>query len=168
MADPGRREHETEAERVWMRLRARFGDPSITTRDGRRRSRRDPEASQPFGKGRDPLGIDDVLDRFVRDAGWTGVLAQGAVLAEWERIVGPENATRTQPVAIEDGQLVVRCQSTAWAQQMRLLRTDITTRLMATFPEAGVTGIRFLGPDVPSFSRGPRSVRGRGPRDTWG
>lgn len=159
---------ETEAERVWMRIRARFGDPSITTRDGRRRARRDPESSQPFAPGRDPLGVDSVLDRFVRDVGWTAELAQGAVLAEWPRIVGPENAARTEPVGIEDGTLVVRCVSTAWAQQMRLLRANIVTMLRESFPDSKVESIRFVGPDVPSFARGPRSVRGRGPRDTWG
>ncbi|MFC7431716.1 MULTISPECIES: DUF721 domain-containing protein [unclassified Agrococcus] len=156
-----------EPERVWMRIRARFGDPAITTKDGRTRARR-AIGSEPFTAGRDPVGLGGVLDRMVADAGWQGEMAQGGVLAEWPRIVGAENAERTTPEGIEDGLLVVRCVSTAWAQQMRLMRADITSRILTTFPDAGVVGIRFVGPEQPTFLRGPRVVRGRGPRDTWG
>ncbi|SDH55840.1 DUF721 domain-containing protein [Agrococcus jejuensis] len=156
-----------EPERVWMRIRARFGDPAITTKDGRRRTRR-AAASEPFTAGRDPLGLGGVLDGLVSDAGWQGEMAQGGVLAEWPRIVGPEIADKTAPEGIAEGLLVVRCVSTAWEQQMRLMRADITTRIIAEFPQAGIVGIRFVGPQQHSFLKGPRTVRGRGPRDTWG
>ena len=156
-----------EPERVWMRIRARFGDPAITTKDGRRRTRQ-AGGSEPFTSGRDPLRLGGALDRLVGEAGWQGEMAQGGVLAEWPRIVGADIADKTTPDGIEDGLLVVRCQSTAWEQQMRLMRAEITTRIVQAFPEAGIVGIRFVGPQQHSFLRGPRTVRGRGPRDTWG
>jgi predicted nucleic acid-binding Zn ribbon protein len=31
-----------------------------------------------------------------------------------------------------------------------------------------VTRLRVVGPTAPSWKKGPRSVRGRGPRDTYG
>ena len=34
--------------------------------------------------------------------------------------------------------------------------------------EAGIESIRFLAPNAPSWKSGPRSVPGRGPRDTYG
>ena len=34
--------------------------------------------------------------------------------------------------------------------------------------KVGVETIRFQGPDAPTWKRGPRSVPGRGPRDTYG
>ena len=49
-----------------------------------------------------------------------------------------------------------------------LMRTDLLTRILDRYPGAGVEMIRFQGPDAPTWKRGPRSVPGRGPRDTYG
>lgn len=158
----------TEPERVWLRLKTVMGNPEVVTRDGRRRSRRDPGASVPFGVGRDPKPLGDVLGGFTDDRGWTGPLAKASVMAHWGEIVGDENASRTEPIGFEDGVLTVRCASTAWTQQMLILRAEATTRILERFPDCGLTALRFIGPSVPSFQRGRRSVPGRGPRDTWG
>jgi predicted nucleic acid-binding Zn ribbon protein len=72
------------------------------------------------------------------------------------------------PVGIEDGVLAVRCDSTAWATQLRLMRTKVTTEIALKFPDAGIESVRFDGPNAPSWKRGPRSIPGRGPRDTYG
>jgi len=169
MADPGYRAlAPTEPERVWLRLKARLGDPEMVSRDGRRRSWREPGASVPFGKGRDPRALGDVLGGFAEDRGWTATLARADVIAHWPELVGEENADRTEPVSFDEGVLTVRCASTAWTQQMRILRAETTTRIIARFPDCGLESVRFIGPDLPSFTRGRRSVPGRGPRDTWG
>ena len=94
--------------------------------------------------------------------------ARADVMGHWPELVGEENAERTEPISFEDGVLTVRCSSTAWTQQMRILRAETTTRILARFPDCGLTSVRFIGPDLPSFNRGRRSVPGRGPRDTWG
>ncbi len=158
---------DTEAERVWLRLKRAFGDPGHMSRDATRR-RAGAEGSKPFGKGRDPKALGDVVGLFTHDMGWSQELARGGVLVAWADIVGEKNAEQTNPVAIEDGTLLVQCRTTAWAQQMRMLRTAIVTELIQRFPDAGIQTIRFIGPDVPSYTRGIRTVRGRGPRDTWG
>ena len=64
--------------------------------------------------------------------------------------------------------LAVRCDSTAWATQLRLMRTQITTEIANRFPDAGIQSVRFDGPNAPTWKRGPRSIPGRGPRDTYG
>ncbi|BDZ54767.1 hypothetical protein GCM10025870_18400 [Agromyces marinus] len=64
--------------------------------------------------------------------------------------------------------LQVRCESTAWATQLRLLRDELLRAILERHPSAGVDTIRFQGPDAPTWKRGPRSVPGRGPRDTYG
>jgi hypothetical protein len=51
---------------------------------------------------------------------------------------------------------------------MRILRAETTTRILARFPDCGLERVEFVGPSLPNFSRGRRSVPGRGPRDTWG
>ncbi len=165
----GRREQpESEAAAVYLRLRAIMGDPAKRSADARKRSTVAPGASVPFGKGRDPSGLGDVIDSLSSRMGWSSPLAKGELLLSWPELVGEATAAHSTPVAVEDEVLTVQCDSTAWATQLRLMRADILTSILTRYPDAGVTSIRFEGPGAPSWKRGPRSIPGRGPRDTYG
>ena len=72
------------------------------------------------------------------------------------------------PVAFSEGTLTVQADSTAWAKQLQLMRAHILSEIVRRFPDAGCPVIRFIGPDVPSWKWGPRTIPGRGPRDTYG
>jgi predicted nucleic acid-binding Zn ribbon protein len=122
----------------------------------------------PFGAGRDPHGLADVIEGLTSKMGWTSPLAQSELLASWPEIVGSELAQHSSPVSIDEGVLTVQCDSTAWATQLRLMRTSITTLIVQKYPDAQIDSIRFDGPNAPSWKRGPRSIPGRGPRDTYG
>lgn len=154
---------------VYRRLRSVFGDPSQRTRDARRRSSAAKDAaSVPYGLGRDPHGIGDVLGRLTSSLGWDSPIARAELVADWARIVGEDTARHSEPVGIEEGVLTVRCDSTAWAQQLRLMRVTITTRIAERYPAARIDSVTFIGPDTPSWKHGPRAIPGRGPRDTYG
>ncbi|NEM91754.1 DUF721 domain-containing protein [Galbitalea soli] len=154
---------------VYLRLRAVFGQPGVRSADARKRAKRAKEgASVPFGDGRDPLGIDQVLGNLTSRLGWSSSLAKADLVAAWAEIAGAETAEHAVPTAIEDGVLVIRCDSTAWATQLRLMRGQITTSIAQRYPEAGIESVKFEGPGAPSWKRGPRSIPGRGPRDTYG
>ena len=56
--------------------------------------------------------------------GWDSPLAQAELLADWPEIVGDETAAHAAPIGIEDGVLTVRCDSTAWATQLRRMSAD--------------------------------------------
>lgn len=148
---------------VFRRFRERFGGPRV-----RRRFIEDAPGSKPFDPGRDPNSIANAMTGLVRDRGWTSTIAVSELFVDWADAVGPAVAEHARPVSIAEGQLVVQCDSTAWATQLGLMRSQILTHLAERFPEARVERLRFLGPDVPTFKRGPRSVPGRGPRDTFG
>jgi predicted nucleic acid-binding Zn ribbon protein len=157
-----------EHDEVYLRFRRIFGDGTSRSRDARKRAKRDPASSVPYGTGRDPHGIGDVMDALTVRLGWSSPLAKSELLASWSAIVGAETAEHSAPAGIEDGVLTVRCDSTAWATQLRLMRVQIMTHIVTTFPDAGIQSVRFNGPDTPSWKRGPRSIPGRGPRDTYG
>jgi predicted nucleic acid-binding Zn ribbon protein len=108
------------------------------------------------------------MDALTSKLGWDSPLAKSELLASWESIVGAETAEHSQPAGIDEGVLAVRCDSTAWATQLRLMRVQILNLITARYPEAGINSLRFEGPGAPSWKRGPRSVPGRGPRDTYG
>jgi predicted nucleic acid-binding Zn ribbon protein len=154
---------------VYLRMRALFGDPGKRSPDARKRAKNKKEsASVPFGIGRDPRGIEDILDSLTSRLGWNSSLAKADLLASWTELVGAETALHSEPVGIEDGILTVRCDSTAWATQLRLMRGQITTSIAQRFPDAGIDSVKFDGPNAPSWKRGTRSIPGRGPRDTYG
>jgi predicted nucleic acid-binding Zn ribbon protein len=48
------------------------------------------------------------------------------------------------------------------------MRSRVLTVVLERYPAAGIRSLRFEGPDAPSWKRGPRSIPGRGPRDTYG
>jgi len=154
---------------VYLRMRQIFGEPGKRSADFRKRAKNRKEGtSVPFGIGRDPRGIDDILEGLTTRLGWSSPLARADLLASWSELAGIETAEHSTPVGIEDGVLTVRCDSTAWATQLRLMRGQITTRIAQRFPEAGIESVKFDGPNAPSWKRGPRSIPGRGPRDTYG
>lgn len=153
---------------VYLRFRAVFGDGSSRSADARKRTKREPGSSRPFGGGRDPEGLGSIVDALTTKLGWSSPLAKSELLVSWTSIAGAETAEHSSPVGIEDGVLSVKCDSTAWATQLRLMRVQIMTQIAARYPDAGITSLRFEGPGAPSWKRGPRSIPGRGPRDTYG
>lgn len=161
MAEP---RPEPEHVAVYLRLRELFSG----IRRPRRRRQAEAAATTPFGGGRDPRGLGEVIDELTATSGWRSPLAKSELLSSWAFIVGEETAAHSTPVSIAEGTLTVRCSSTAWATQLRLMRVQVTTAIDQRYPEAGITAVRFEGPDAPSWKRGPRSIPGRGPRDTYG
>ena len=154
---------------VYRRIRRAFGDPTLRTVDARRRRRNaSNDESVPYGAGREPTGLGDVLGALTSTMGWDSPLARAELLAGWPDIVGAETAAHAEPVGIEDGTMTVRCDSTAWTTQLSLMRSMVLTRILERYPAASIDVVRFIGPNTPSWKRGPRAIPGRGPRDTYG
>jgi predicted nucleic acid-binding Zn ribbon protein len=119
--------------------------------------------------GRDFALIGDQVESIVVERGWDVDVAAGSVMGRWPQIVGSEVAAHTAPVTFEDGVLTVRCDSTAWATQLRLMQSQLLGRITEDIGVGVVLELRIVGPSAPSWSRGPRRVSdGRGPRDTYG
>jgi predicted nucleic acid-binding Zn ribbon protein len=119
----------------------------------------DPRDPQPFGA---------VLDRLVKLRGWQKPAAEARIFGMWESVVGPDLAGHCRPVKLEDGELTVEAESTAWATQIRLLSGKLLGRIGGEVGRDVVTRLHVHGPVAPSWSKGPKRVRGRGPRDTYG
>jgi len=122
----------------------------------------------PFGAGRDPRGLGETISSLTAQLGWNSPMAQSDLLASWIELAGEETAKHSTPAGIDEGILTVHCESTAWATQLRMMRVEIMTQIMKKYPDAGIAAIRFQGPNAPSWKKGPRSIPGRGPRDTYG
>ncbi|SDT68917.1 DUF721 domain-containing protein [Jiangella sp. DSM 45060] len=134
------------------------------------RRRRAPGAgwSGPGSDDRDPQAVGSAVDRLIGEHGWAEDIAVHGAVARWDHVVGPEVAAHVQPEHYEDGVLTVRADSTAWATQVRLFAAELVRRFNAEIGDGSVTRVDVRGPQAPSWRRGPRSVPGRGPRDTYG
>ncbi len=117
---------------------------------------------------RDPQLLGALVSRLIADRGWERPAAEGTVFGSWEQLVGSDIAEKCQPVSLREGELVVQAESTAWATQLRLLVGKLLTRLRGEIGQGVVTSIKVHGPVGPSWKRGPRSVPGPGPGDTYG
>ncbi|HEU4543457.1 MAG TPA: DciA family protein [Jiangellaceae bacterium] len=124
--------------------------------------------SGPADDDRDPQALDAAVERLVGEHGWGEDLAVHGVVARWDQIVGADVAAHVRPERYADTVLTVRADSTAWATQVRLLAPTIVRRLNEEIGDGVVSKVAVLGPHAPSWRKGPRSVPGRGPRDTYG
>lgn len=134
-----------------------------------RKARRKASSAPPkYSDGRDPQEIGNLFGKIVRDRGWSAPVAVGSVLSRWGELVGPQIAEHCTPESFEDSTVVVRCDSTTWATQMRLLSHELLKHFDKELGQGVITMIRVLGPTAPSWRHGGRTVKGRGPRDTYG
>ena len=62
----------------------------------------------------------------------------------------------------------MQAESTAWATQVRMLIPQMQEALATVIGPDVVHHIEVLGPATPNWVKGPRRVKGRGPRDTYG
>jgi len=134
--------------------------------DGVARRRRRWSGARPDDRDPQPLGR--LAARLARDRGWADRLAGGQVFGRWPALVGADVAEHTQPVELRDGELTVRADSTAWATQLRLLQRQLLARIAAGVGHGVVARLKVQGPAAPSWRHGPKTVPGRGPRDTYG
>lgn len=131
----------------------------------RRRSAKRPTASST---SRDPQPVGDAVGELIAQRGWTQDRAAAQVTSQWPQIVGEDLAVHVVPTSFSEGVLVLQADSTSWATQVRHLLPELRRSIDGAVGTGVVTDIRILAPAAPSWTAGPRVVRGRGPRDTYG
>ncbi|AOZ73390.1 hypothetical protein BK816_00020 [Boudabousia tangfeifanii] len=132
----------------------RLGPGYPRTKTGPGPSKRDPK----------PLG------NFVEMLNWERreELQVARVIEDWAKIVGANVAHNAQVTEFTNGKLVLQASSTAWATQLRLLIPEIMRQVNDYCDQGMCQQVQILAPKAPSWKKGPLSVRGRGPRDTYG
>ncbi|WP_420110512.1 DUF721 domain-containing protein, partial [Pseudactinotalea sp.] len=111
------------------------------------------------GAGRDPQPVVNTMEQLSAQLGWNRSLQVGGVVGRWREVVGDQVADHCQPETFEEGALVVRADSTAWATQIRLLIPQLERRIAEEVGERAGTTSQGLGPGGPTWRKGPRSVR---------
>lgn len=121
--------------------------------------------------GRDPLKLGAAFDRLKTERGWEMPIAVGGVTGRWPEVVGPEIAQHCEPEGYDERErvLTVRCDSTAWATQLRLLAPQLLVRLNGELGSGTVKLLKVKGPSGPPRTPGQwRAPGSKGPGDTYG
>ena len=80
-----------------------------------------------------------------------------------------EIAQHSTPISLTEGRLTIQSSSTAWATQLNIMKDSLRETISNTAPGALVEELYIIGPNVPNWKKGLRTIRGaRGPRDTYG
>ncbi|GGH66530.1 DUF721 domain-containing protein [Rothia aerolata] len=118
---------------------------------------------------RDPKPLGELLNSMIASRGWKEPVAVSSVLARWDQLMGSNLAQHAHPEGYQDSTVTIRCDSTAWATQVKLMRGEILAMFERELGQGVVTKLVIRGPHAPSWKRG-RFVApgGRGPRDTYG
>jgi predicted nucleic acid-binding Zn ribbon protein len=154
-------------ERARASARQRGATRSSAAR-GRAAKKQAQRSTQPFTSGRDPQPMSDAVETLLSRMGWTEQVEVAAVTARWREVIGDQIADHCEPLGFEDGKLTVRASSSAWATQLAIMSGQIRHRINEEFGREIVGELVVLGPAARSWVKGPRTVPGRGPRDTYG
>ncbi|WP_280271688.1 DUF721 family protein [Nocardia wallacei] len=117
---------------------------------------------------RDPQPLSALAGALAKSRGWSAKVAEGMVFGRWASVVGEDVAAHANPVSLTDGVLSIQAESTAWATQLRMLQAQILAKISAAVGPGAVTSLKISGPAAPSWRKGERHIKGRGPRDTYG
>lgn len=117
---------------------------------------------------RDPQAFGSLVGSIAKSRGWSPHVAEGTILGQWAKVVGEDIASHAEPTGLKDGMLSITAESTAWATQLRHMQPQILAKISAAVGHGVVTKLRIYGPLAPSWRKGERHVKGRGPRDTYG
>jgi predicted nucleic acid-binding Zn ribbon protein len=129
-------------------LRRRAERPKPARREGEPPRKRG--YSGPGPDPRDPAKFGDVLARLVKTRGWERPAAEATLFGSWAQVVGPDVASHSRPVSLDNGELTIEAESAAWATQLRLLQNSILSRIGSTVGHNLVTKLRIHGPSSPS------------------
>ncbi|WP_432058740.1 DUF721 domain-containing protein [Streptomyces sp. bgisy022] len=137
----------------------------------RKQTRRGGPRSGAGADRRDPMALGAAINRLLTERGWEAPAAVGGVMGRWPEIVGEDVANHCAPERYDEDErvLVVRCDSTAWATNLRLLAPALVARLNKDLGHGTVRQIKVQGPGGPARRYGPlRAPGSTGPGDTYG
>ncbi|MFD4369321.1 DUF721 family protein [Rhodococcus sp. NPDC058521] len=117
---------------------------------------------------RDPQTLGSLAKAISKQRGWSQHVSEGTVIGRWVEVVGEDIAAHAEPTSLREGVLSISAESTAWATQLRMMQANILAKIAAAVGDGVVKSLKITGPTAPSWRKGERHIRGRGPRDTYG
>jgi len=95
----------------------------------------------PFDR---PVGLplSAAMNRYMRHLKSAPVDTLTGLGSSWGEIVGPRLEKVTRPVSLTSGVLLISCDESAWAAQLRWMERSICESVRDRFPGTEIAGIR--------------------------
>ncbi|MBT3352055.1 MAG: DUF721 domain-containing protein [Nitrospinaceae bacterium] len=90
----------------------------------------------PSNKWRQPKGLSGILSELRRSEKWGRKLSGHFVFRIWDEVVGEAVAKVAHPVSLSSGCLRVEVSSSAWLQELHLMKADILFKLNDSMDDA--------------------------------
>lgn len=94
------------------------------------------------GRSPDPKPINQLLDEFRNEEAPESLIA--SVQMVWVEVVGEKIAGVTEVIQERDGQVIVECCSSVWAQELEMMGPRISDRLIERLGNSGPINLRFI------------------------
>ena len=92
-------------------------------------------------RSKNTIHIADLLKRVLGDRKFRQGVRKAEIALHWTEIVGPEIASRTRPVKLFRGRLIVECDHDVWRTELSYLKPEILRRIAEVEGEGAVKEI---------------------------
>jgi hypothetical protein len=96
------------------------------------------------GDYRRPQTIADILARFMKKRHIPFYFERNALRLLWDKAVGDQIASQTEPVHLKKGVLHVKVATSIWMHQLQFMKDDIRERFNALSGKPPILGIKFV------------------------
>ncbi|WP_195210419.1 DUF721 domain-containing protein [Actinomarinicola tropica] len=100
-----------------------------------------PWSPLPDADGPPPEPVGPSIERVLRSLGAPSSDGLAALFEDWGGVVGEAIASATQPLALEDGRLLVAVRDGGWASQIRWMEPDLLVKVARRLGDGVVTSI---------------------------
>jgi predicted nucleic acid-binding Zn ribbon protein len=107
------------------------------------------------GESREGEELGTILDGMLVQRPWRSGMALGELARRWTDVVGDRLARECEPVGLENGALLVRASSSAWAAQIGFLAEEVRSRAERVIGEGSVASVRVAVDAGPLDERRP-------------
>jgi predicted nucleic acid-binding Zn ribbon protein len=100
-----------------------------------------PWSPLPSEDGPPPVRVGETVDRVLRGLGAPTTVTFTQVFDRWEQVVGPAIASRTRPLSLDAGRLVIAVDDGGWASQIRWMERELLTTMADRLGDGVVTSV---------------------------
>lgn len=97
-------------------------------------------------KSAKPERISNVLSPFLKRTGLSWRIKEQKIIESWQKIVGRDIASNTEPSKLRGGVLYIKVSNSIWMQQLQFLKEEIIKKIHQEIKEVGLDDLRlFIG-----------------------
>lgn len=91
-----------------------------------------------------PQPVGELLEGFLRSRRWEARVQDATVFSRWADVVGPDLASRCEPVRLARGNLLVRAESQVWATQLNYMLPQLAQRANEELGDGTVRQVKVV------------------------